>query len=110
MPERTVRRMAGIAGITFVVALVASILLTIGSPMPDKSAAKIVKWFADNRGLVFTATVLGGLATIAFLWFLGYLHHVLSRLDGGARAVGRRRPSRRRVAVADGILPGGAGR
>jgi hypothetical protein len=62
-------------------------VLTVGAPMPDKSTAKIAKWFVDHRGSVYTSQVLGGLSTIAFLWFLGYLYHALSRLAGGARAV-----------------------
>jgi hypothetical protein len=87
MDERAVRRVAAIAGIAFVVLLIVSIVLTIPAPMPNKSAAKIVKWFADHRGAVFTSNVLGGLSTVVFLWFLGYLHHRLSDLAGGARAL-----------------------
>lgn len=87
MEERTVRRIAALAGIAFVVVLIVSVVLTIGAPMPDKSTAKIVKWFADHRNSVYAAQLFGGLATIAFLWFLGYLYHALSRLMGGGRAV-----------------------
>jgi hypothetical protein len=87
MDERAVRRVAAIAGMAFVVFLVVAIVLTIPAPMPDKSAAKIANWFAENRGAVFTSSVFGGLSTVVFLWFLGYLHHRLSGLEGGARAV-----------------------
>lgn len=87
MEERTVRRIAALAGFAFVVVLIVSVVLTIGPPMPDKSTAKIVKWFVDHRERVYTSEVLGGLATIAVLWFLGYLYHALSRLAGGARAI-----------------------
>jgi len=79
--------MAAIAGIAFVVLLVVSIVLVIPAPMPHKSATKIAKWFMDNRGAVFTASALGGLATVVFLWFLGYLHHALSQLTGLSRAL-----------------------
>lgn len=87
MEERTVRRIAALAGFAFVVVLIVSVVLTIGPPMPDKSTAKIVKWFVDHRENVYTAQVFGGLATVTFLWFIGYLYHALSRLLGGARAV-----------------------
>jgi hypothetical protein len=83
--ESSLRKAAGIAGIVFVVLLVVSVVLTIGAPTPDKSTAKIVKWAADNRQAIFTSAALEGLMLIAFLWFLGYLYHELSRL-GGARA------------------------
>lgn len=87
MEERAVRKLAAFAGIAFAVLLVISIVLTIPAPMPDKSTAKIVKWFADHRGLIFTASAVGSLSSVAFLWFLGYLHHVLSRVAVGGRAL-----------------------
>src|SRR5205807_3539785 len=87
MEERAVRRWAAFAGLAFVVLLVISIVLTIPAPMPDKSTAKIVKWFMDHRQTVYTSSVLGGLATVVFLWFLGYLHHAVSRAAGSARAL-----------------------
>ena len=45
------RRWAGIAGMAFVVLLVLSIVLVIPAPSAEKSAAKIVKWYTDNREL-----------------------------------------------------------
>ncbi len=87
MEERVVRRMAALAGIAFVVLLVVTIVLVLPAPMPNKSAVKIAKWFMDHRGAVFTSSALGGLATVVFLWFLGYLHHVLAQLTGVSRAL-----------------------
>jgi hypothetical protein len=87
MEERAVRRAAALAGFAFVVFLVGSIVLTFGAPMPDKSTAKILDWFADHRQLVYTSGVLGGLSTVAFLLFLGYLYHAAARVADGARAV-----------------------
>jgi len=87
MEERAVRRAAAFAGIAFVVLLVASIVLTIPAPMPDKSTAKILSWFADHRQRVYTSAVLGGLSSVAFLLFLGYAHHAAAKVADGARGV-----------------------
>jgi hypothetical protein len=84
MQERSVRSAAAIAGIVFVILVVVTIVPTISAPMPDKSAATIVKWYADHRTTVLTSGALTGLSMIAFLAFIGYLYHLLSRL-GGAR-------------------------
>ena len=87
MEEPAIRRAAAFAGIAFVVLLVVSIVLTIAAPMPDKSTAKILSWFADHRQRVYTSSVLAGLSTVSFLIFLGYLYHAGSRAAAGARAV-----------------------
>lgn len=87
MEETDVREMAAMAGIAFVVLLVVSIVLVGPAPMPNKSAAKIVHWFAKHRSTVLTSGVMGGLATVVFLWFLGYLHHALSQLTGVKRTL-----------------------
>jgi hypothetical protein len=97
MEERAVRRLAAFAGIAFVVLLVISIVLILPAPMPDKSTAKILKWFADHRQTVYTSSVLGSLATVAFLWFLGYLHHVVVTVAGRARGLSS-------ILLASGIL------
>ena len=86
MQERMLRQAAAIGGIVFVVLVVITTVLVIGAPTPDKSTAKIVKWYADHRGAIFTSGALTGLMMIAFLVFIGYLYHALSR-QGGARAV-----------------------
>lgn len=87
MRESTLRKLSAGAGIAFVVLVVASIALTVAAPMPDKSAAKIVKWYADHRALVFSANAVGGLGAISFLWFIGYLHHTTSQRGGVSRAL-----------------------
>src|SRR5437588_9141059 len=87
MDERAVRRLAGVVGIAFVVLLVVSVVLTIGAPMPAKTTAKILQWFADHRQAVYTAAMLGGLSSFAFLWFLGYIFHAGRQAAGVARAL-----------------------
>jgi len=86
MQEGPLRRAAAMAGIVFVILLVVTTILTITAPMPDKSAATIVKWYAGHRGAVLTSGALSGLWMVAFLVFLGYLYHLLSRAEG-ARGV-----------------------
>ena len=86
MEEHSLRKIAGVAGILFVVLLVISVIMIIGAPMPDKSTAKIVKWYGDNRGVVFTSAALTGLGLPVFLVFLSYLHQFVAAGPGVRRA------------------------
>jgi len=66
------------AGILFVVLLVVSIVTNGGAPMPDKSAAEIVKWYSAHRSPIYVSALTGTLASIAFFWFLAYVRQVLA--------------------------------
>jgi hypothetical protein len=85
MTESNLRKSAAIAGVLFVVLLVVSFVLILPAPMADKSAAKIVSWYAKHREAVYVSGALGALSSVAFLWFLGYLHHAVSALSGTTR-------------------------
>jgi hypothetical protein len=85
MTESNLRKSAAIAGVLFVVLLVVSVVLIIPAPMADKSAAKIVSWYAKHREAAYVSGALGALSSVAFLWFLGYLHHAASALSGATR-------------------------
>ena len=87
MHERSIQKAAAIGGILFVLLLVIEIVLTIGAPTSDKSATQIVKWYADNRSVVLLGGALTGLWMVAFLAFVGYLHHLLSPFGGARRAL-----------------------
>lgn len=87
MQERSVRRAAAIGGVLSVVFAVVGLGLLLGAPTPDKPAVTIVRWYADNRAAVFTSGLLAALSTVAILWFLGYLHHLLSSTTGATRAL-----------------------
>jgi hypothetical protein len=87
MQERSLRKAAAVAGVVSVVLLTASVVLTLGGPQPDQPATKIVKWYADNRGVVFTSGMFTGLSMVAFFGFLGYLHHLSSSLVDARRAL-----------------------
>lgn len=77
MEERSWATSGAVAGIGFVVALIISILLSGGAPMPDKPTADIVKWYSSHRGNVLTSAMLGSVASILFFWFLAHVRHVL---------------------------------
>jgi hypothetical protein len=83
MDPHTLRRSAGWAGLAFIPLFVASIVLVLPAPMPDKSTAEIVAWWASHREVALTSGALTVLSTVAFLWFLGYLHHSLSTPGAG---------------------------
>jgi len=40
-----------------------------------------------HRRAILTSQMLGTLAVVAFVWFLGHLRHVLQRAEGGAEAL-----------------------
>jgi hypothetical protein len=65
---------------------VISVVLIVGAPMPDKSTAKIVKWYGDNREAVFVSGALAGLGLPVFLVFLAYLHQSVAAGAGFRRA------------------------
>jgi hypothetical protein len=78
MEGRWWARSGAAAGIAFVVALVISILLSGGAPMPQKPTAEIVKWYISHRSNVLTAAMLGAVASILFFWFLAHVRHLLA--------------------------------
>lgn len=72
------RASGAIAGILFVVLLVLTIVVNGGAPMPDKSAAEIVKWYSSHRSQIYLSAMFGTLASIALFWFLAYVRQVLA--------------------------------
>ena len=53
-------------------------------PRVDDPDKKIVKFFIDNRDAIRIGTYVFGLASVAFLWFLGSLFGRLRRAEGGS--------------------------
>ncbi|HEV8296864.1 MAG TPA: hypothetical protein VGQ20_06205 [Acidimicrobiales bacterium] len=82
------KRVAGVAGLVFVVLAFVARFVAGDRPDPsgDNAPAKFAEFYADSahqtRALV--STVLGVIALFAFLWFLGGLWSRLRNADGDA--------------------------
>ncbi len=74
-------RLAAASGFVFVGLFLASVLLQSDTPDLSHSRADFVAYFADHVRETKVAAILGGLALIAFLWFLGSLTSALR--EGG---------------------------
>jgi hypothetical protein len=87
MDERRWERLGAAYGVVFAVLLLGSLFVAPMPPHIDDSAGKITSYFADNRMRVLTAQMLGGLAVIPFLLFVGHLRHVMDRSERGTEAM-----------------------
>jgi hypothetical protein len=87
MTERQWERVGAASGIGFVALLLVSVFVAPSPPHIDASTAKILTYYSDHRTALLTGAMLGGLAGIFFLWFLGHLRHVLQRAEGGVEAL-----------------------
>jgi hypothetical protein len=87
MDERRWERLGAAYGVAFAVLLLASLFVAPVPPHIDDSVGKITSYFADNRVRVLTSQMLGGLAVIPFLLFVGHLRHVMDRSERGTEAM-----------------------
>jgi Domain of unknown function (DUF4386) len=80
MSRWTVERLAAATGILFVALLLASLFVT-GEQPPNLQAtnAEILTFFGENHRALLISVILGGLALVAFLWFLGSVAATLRR-------------------------------
>jgi hypothetical protein len=77
-------RYAPLAGVLFVVLVVVSILVGgFDSVDTNDSTAKVVDFWKDNDGRQAASALIGALALVPFLWFLGVLRSALRAAEGG---------------------------
>jgi hypothetical protein len=86
MNETKWERYGAGAGIAFVVLMVVGTFIVPMAPHIDASTARIVGYVANHRHGLITSTLLGSVAVMAFLWFIGHLRHVLQRSESGVEA------------------------
>ena len=76
------RKLAGIAGIVFIVILIATLILPGTPPAIDDSDSDLVNFFTDNRSGILLAQWLGFIATVPALFFFSYFLVVLRQSEG----------------------------
>lgn len=81
-------RISGAMGLPFVVAYVLLFALTGNSPDDTSSDEKILDYYGSHSHRVKEITMFFVLAVclIFFIWFLGHMHGVLRRAEGGSSA------------------------
>jgi hypothetical protein len=79
--DKKLARLGAWAGIVFFVLMLVIGLLPGSPPKPSDSAAKIAKYFTDTADEMRIVTYLGGLATVAVLFWLAALYRILRRAD-----------------------------
>jgi hypothetical protein len=87
MDDATWERWGALAGVVFVVLVVASAFIGGNPPKVTDAPTKIVKYFRDNRDSLRVGSYLAGASVVAFLWFLGTLFGRLRRAEGGTGRV-----------------------
>src|SRR5438445_4768533 len=87
MDETRWERYGAASGVVFVALLVVATFIVPTPPHIDAPTAKIVRYVSNHRRAILTSQMLGVMAVLAFVWFLGHLRHVLQRAEGGAEAL-----------------------
>jgi hypothetical protein len=75
------QKVAGCAGILFVVLFAAGIVLSGNSPALNASTATITQYYQDHQAGILLSELLINLASVVLLWFLGGLHAILRQRD-----------------------------
>src|SRR2546423_6767236 len=87
MSERQWERLGAATGIGFVAAMLTSVFMAPTPPHIDASTSEILDYVTGHRTALLTSAVVGALAGVLFLVFLGHLRHLLQRSEKGAEAL-----------------------
>lgn len=86
--NRLEERLAPLDGIAAVILWVAGVAVLQGpahQPPGDASGVRALHFFQDHTGTIIAGTLLFGLGTLFFLWFLGLIRTQLGPAEGGQR-------------------------
>src|ERR687887_245982 len=75
------KRLAPLTGVVFVALLVASFIVSGNTPDSDASAQEVASFYSSHDPSQSVSALLGGLAVIFFLFFLGILRGELRRRE-----------------------------
>src|ERR671932_1848301 len=81
--ERRWERAGAASGLLFVVLYLIGVFAAGSPPDNDAAAKDVVSYMVDKRGAILFQVGVIGLATMAFIWFLGYLRSLMRHAEGG---------------------------
>ena len=87
MSERQWERLGSATGIGFVVAMIASVFMVPTPPHIDASTTEVLDYVTGHRVALLSSGVVGVVAGLLFLVFLGHLRHTLQRSEQGVEAI-----------------------
>ena len=82
MERNGMERLAPLAGVLFVVLLIAALTLGGEPPDADESRAEVLEYWSDKETEAIVSSFLGALAMVPYLWFVGTLRSVLRTAEG----------------------------
>jgi hypothetical protein len=85
--DRTFERLGALSGIAFVVLAVLSGFIYPQQPRVDSPPAATLAWVADHRVALQAGMIFDFFAAGVLLWFVGYLHRVLRRVEDGTESL-----------------------
>jgi hypothetical protein len=87
MKDRTFERLGALSGLAFVVLAVLSGFIYPQQPRVDSSSATTLAWVTDHRVALQAGMICDFFAAGVLLWFVGYLHRVLRRVEDGTESL-----------------------
>ncbi len=87
MKDRTFERLGALSGLAFVVLAVLSGFIYPQQPRVDSSPATTLAWVTDHRVALQAGMICDFFAAGVLLWFVGYLHRVLRRVEDGTETL-----------------------
>jgi hypothetical protein len=87
MKDRTFERLGALSGLAFVVLAVLSGFIYPQQPRVDSSPATTLAWVTDHRVALQAGMICDFFAAGVLLWFVGYLHRVLRRVEETAESL-----------------------
>src|SRR3989442_266449 len=87
MSERQWERAGSASGVGFVAAMIVSVFMVPAPPHINASTTEILDYVTSHRTSLLSSALVGALAGVLFLVFLGHLRHVLQRSEGGVQAL-----------------------
>jgi hypothetical protein len=87
MKDRTYERLGALSGLAFVALAVLSGFIYPQQPRVDSSPATTLAWVTDHRVALQAGMICDFFAAAVLLWFVGYLHRVLRRVDDTAETL-----------------------
>jgi len=84
MSDTTVQRLAGAAGLLFLILFIPSYLAAPDDPVATSSAQQVLAYFKERQGQILMVNgIMLIFAAFFFLWFIGILHDLTQAAEAG---------------------------